>query len=175
MTRLVAELIEKSRNMDLKKLAKQERCLRMKTRLQALYLLTTGMNQKKVAETTLTTSLSVRRWTGMFIAEGVGGLRDKPGCGRKRKLPKTEEAAFVADLKRLREESKGGRIIAKDVQRFLLEKYQVTHSLKAVYVLLGRFGFSWISCRSKHPKRSQEAIDDFKSGFSDVVSEIKKK
>ena len=91
MTRLVAELIGKSKNMDLKKPAKQERCPRMKTRLQALYLLTTGMNQKKVAETTLTTPLSLRRWTAAFIVEGVGGLRDKPGCGRKRKLSKTDE------------------------------------------------------------------------------------
>ena len=80
----------------------------------------------------------------------------------------------MADLKRLWEERKGGRVIAKDVQQLLLEKYGVEYRLKAVYVLLGRFGFSWISCRSKHPERSQEVIDNFKSSFSDVVSEIKK-
>ena len=50
----------------------------------------------------------------------------------------------------------------------------MTHSLKAVYVLLGGFDFSWVICRSKHPKCSQEAIDDFKSGFSDAVGAIEK-
>ena len=81
----------------------------------------------------------------------------------------------MADVEKLREERNGGRVIAKDVQTLLLEKYNITYELNSLYALLDCFDFSWVSCRSKHPKRSQEAIDDFKSGFSDAVDEIKKK
>ena len=46
--------------------------------------------------------------------------------------------------------------------------------MKSVYVILDRFRFSWVTCRSWHPNRSQEAIDEFKSGFPDVISDIEK-
>ena len=175
MTKLVAALVEKSKDFDFKKQIKRTRSVRMKTRLQALYLLTTGMRMKNVAKVTLTAEVSIRRWARTFVAEGLDGLKEKAGRGRRRRLPKSSEAAFVADVERLSKERKGGRVIAKDVQVLLLEKYQVEYGLKAVYVLLARFDFSWVSCRSKHPKRSQEVIDSFKSSFSDIVSEIKKK
>ena len=39
-------------------------------------------------------------------------------------------------------------------------------------VLLDRLNFSWISCRSKHPKSSQDTIDNFKKDFPDLAKEV---
>ena len=171
----VKSLAQEFKDFDFMKHYRRARCPRMKIRLLALHHLAKGMTLRATATATLAKEAAIRCWARRFAEEGLGGLREKSGRGRRQRLPKSFEAAFVADVERLAKERKGGRIIAKDVQQLLLEKYKVSYRLKSVYVLLTRFNFSWVSCRSQHPKRSQEAIDDFKSGFSDAVRGIEKK
>jgi transposase len=38
----------------------------------------------------------VRRWLHRFNAEGIGGLGDRPGCGRKRRITEAERSAIIA-------------------------------------------------------------------------------
>ncbi|PKF58399.1 winged helix-turn-helix domain-containing protein [Alteromonadales bacterium alter-6D02] len=41
-------------------------------------------------------------------------------------------------------------------------QFGVDYHLNHVYKLLKKIGFSWITSRSKHPKQSQKAQDEFK-------------
>jgi transposase len=38
----------------------------------------------------------VRRWLHRFSAEGTGGLGDRPGCGRKRRITEAERSQIIA-------------------------------------------------------------------------------
>jgi len=68
-------------------------------------------------------------------------------------------AAFIAENSR---SSKGGRLIATDIQRYIEDNFSVQYQQSNIYRLLHELGFSWITSRSKHPKQSEEVQEDFK-------------
>jgi transposase len=68
-------------------------------------------------------------------------------------------SAFIAENSR---SSKGGRLIAMDIQRYIEHNFDVQYQPSNIYRLLHELGFSWITSRSKHPKQSQAAQDEFK-------------
>ena len=97
-----------------------------------------------------------------FIAEGIEGLKEKPGKGRKRKLPAEQEEKFQQLVEELQENREGGRVWGQDVQVLLKEKFCADHALPSVYPVLDRCGLSSISSRSKHPKSDPVVQEDFK-------------
>ena len=54
----------------------------------------------------------------------------------------------------MQNERPGGRIIAKDVQKMLKEKFNADRSTNVIYDYLKKVRLVWISSRSKHPKSS---------------------
>ncbi len=80
--------------------------------------------------------------------------------------------SLTEEIQKLQDNKKGGRVTGTEIQKMLFDKFNIKYCLRSVYVLLDRLGFSWISCRSKHPKSSQEAMDTFKKDFPDIVKEI---
>jgi transposase len=98
----------------------------------------------------------------LFIQDGLAGLETKPSPGRPSKLTSVEcekVAVFVAENSR---SSKGGRLIATDIQCYIQDNFGVQYQQSNIYRLLHGLGFSWITSRSKHPKQSEEAQEDFK-------------
>jgi transposase len=98
----------------------------------------------------------------LFIPNGLAGLETKPSPGRPSKLTSVESekvSAFIAENSR---SSKGGRLIATDIQRYIEHNFDVQYQPSNIYRLLHELGFSWITSRSKHPKQSQAAQDEFK-------------
>lgn len=96
-----------------------------------------------------------------FLQHGLSGLEDNPSLGRPAQLTSVEcvkLAAFIAENSR---SSQGGRLIATDIQRYIEDNFGVKYQQSNIYRLLPELGFSWITSRSKHPKQSQEAQDEF--------------
>lgn len=147
---------------DFFQLAKRESHPRTRIRLLALGNLQTGKTKSEVINTFHITFPTLREWLLRFISEGVQGLREKPGKGRKKKLPSDREEEFRKEVESLQDLREGGRIRGQDVQVLLKEKFCVDHALPSVYHVLERCGLSWISSRSKHPKSNPEAQEDFK-------------
>jgi transposase len=58
--------------------------------------------------------------------------------------------------------TKGGRLTGETIRAYISEQLQINYHPNAVYKRLHRLGFSWITSRSKHPKQSQTAQDEFK-------------
>ena len=56
----------------------------------------------------------------------------------------------------------GGRLIASDIHHYIVTHFDKHYHPNSIYYLLEHMGFSWITSRSKHPKQSQKAQDDFK-------------
>src|ERR1700732_3592453 len=61
--------------------------VRDRWRSEIILLSAEGLTQQQIAERTGLSRLSVNRWVGRFARDGLAGLTDAPGRGRKRWLP----------------------------------------------------------------------------------------
>jgi transposase len=150
---------------DFKKLYKQRGQQKHGIRLLALWKLQSGMTETKVCELIQKTHKTIRKWRRLYEKEGVEGLlMISKGRGRKAKIE--EKAKDLAkEIALMQEKRNGGRVRCQDIVDFVLDKYAIEYSRSGMYHVLHRLGFSWITSRSKHPKNSPEAIEDFKKKF----------
>ncbi len=169
------KLIESIQENDFLSTYKAERDPKIKIKLQALHHLQAGKSVQKVSKITLYDRRSVRHWLYMFVLFDYEGLIEKEGRGRKPRLSKTEEDRFMERLDEIQDTKSGGRITVDNIQDLLADEFNCCYSRSGVYALLDRLNIVWISGRSKHPKHSQEAIEQFKETFPDEVEQIKEK
>ena len=157
--------LAKIQEVDFFQLAKQAVDSRMRIRLLALGHLRAGKLKREIISMFRISFPTLREWLVRFIAEGVAGLQDKSGKGRKRKLPTDQEEEFRKRVESLQEGREGGRVRGQDIQVLLKEQFYVDHALPSVYHVLKRCGLSWISARSKHPKSNPIIQEDFKKNL----------
>lgn len=169
------ELVELIQEYDFKSCYKVERDPRIKIKLLALYHLQNGKKLVEVADMVIAEEKTVRGWLRSFVAFDYEGLIEKEGRGRSPRLPFEEEEKFIIALDNLQESRKGGRVTAVDIQNLLADEFDCNYAIQGVYTLLDRLNIVWISGRSKHPKHSQEAIDNFKELFPEELERIKEK
>ena len=169
------ELIQSIQEYDFLATYKVERDPRIKIKLQALHHLQQGKSIQEVSEITLYNRRSVKSWLGSFVSFDYEGLIEKEGRGRRPRLPPEEEELFKIKLDEFNEQRAGGSNTAYDIQGFLADEFNCCYSISGVYALLDRLNIVWISGRSKHPKNSQEAIDQFKKCFPEEIQRIKEK
>lgn len=171
----IRELVQKIQDLDFKAEFKRERDPVIKIKLQALHHLQNGKLLKEVADIVLYDEKAVRRWIRAFVEFDYEGLIEKEGRGQKPRLPPEQEDSFKISLDQLQEEKGGGRITVDDIRNLLAEKFDCNYSRQGVYTLLDRINIVWISGRSKHPRHSQDVIDNFKETFPEEVEKIKEK
>lgn len=143
-------------------LAKREPNPRTRIRFLALGNLKAGKSKKEITEMFQIVLITLRRWVLRFVTQGVQGLKEQPGKGRKKKLPQEQEEEFRQQVEILQTLREGGRVRGQDIQVLLREKFCIDHALPSVYHVLERCGLSWISARSKHPKSNPVIQEDFK-------------
>lgn len=154
-------------------LYRQEKEARMSKRLLSLYHLKKGKRLNEIVEITFASECSIRAWAKKYSEAGFLGLLEEDGRGRYPKLPTNKESEAIKTIKELQAAHDGGRVTGLEIQKMLRTKFEIKYCLRSVYVLLDRLGFSWISCRAKHPKTSDTAIETFKQDFPDLVDKIK--
>jgi transposase len=169
------ELIPQIQEYDFKSEYKRERNPLIKIKFLALHHLQSGRLLKDVADTILYDEKAVREWLRRFVDFDYEGLIERNGRGQKPRLPKEREEEFKDELDKLHEEKNGGRVMVEDIRKLLLEKFDCNYSRRGVYTLLDRLNIVWITGRSKHPKHSEEAIENFKSTFPEEVKAIEGK
>lgn len=152
----------KNTEVDFFELAKREPNPRTRIRFLALGHLKSGKRKQEVTEMFQIVLITLRRWVLRFIAQGIQGLKEQPGKGRKKKLSTEQEEEFRQQVEKMQILREGGRIRGQDIQVLLKEKFCVDHALPSVYHVLERCGLSWISARSKHPKSDPVIQEDFK-------------
>lgn len=168
-----SELVKEIQEYDFKSEYKRERNSLIKVKFLALHHLQSGKLLKDVADILLYDEQAIRTWIRRFVAFDYEGLIEKEGRGQKPRLPKNMEDDFKDELDNLHEEKNGGRVSVEDIQKLLEEKFDCNYSRSGVYTLLDRINIVWISGRSKHPKHSQDAIENFKENFPEELNKIK--
>lgn len=147
---------------DFFQLAKREPHPRVRIKLLALGHLQSGRTKTEIVNMFQISFPTLREWFVRFMSEGLEGLQEKPGRGRRKKLTSEQEEEFRKEVEALQRQREGGRVRGQDIQILLREKFCVDHALPSVYHVLERCGLSWISCRSKHPKSDPVIQEDFK-------------
>jgi transposase len=169
----IKELVKEIQGYDFKSEYKRERNSLIKIKLQALHHLQSGKFLKDVADIVLYDEQAVRSWIRRFVVYDYEGLIEKEGRGQKPRLPKEKEDEFKEALDDLHEDKNGGRVSVEDMQTLLAKKFDCNYSRSGVYTLLDRLNIVWISGRSKHPKHSNEAIENFKEIFPEELENLK--
>jgi len=150
---------------------KKESDPRTRIRLLGLHHIQSGKTFTEVARMLLVGHKTVSEWLVRFISEGIAGLTDKPGRGRKPKLSAEEVLNLKKTVLRQIEEREGGRLKGTEIVKILKERFGADYTLSGVYDLLKRLNIVWITVRSKHPKANPEKQKDFKDNFSAKAEE----
>ncbi len=126
-------------------------------KLYAIIQLTRGYSTRKLEEYYRVTHKQICNWADRFDAEGIDGLRMKPGRGRHPFITDEQKEQLKLDLSKSPEEfgyntaNWSGPLL----QKYLEVAYQVSYKQAAVYVLLHELGFSFQRARGKYPERDE--------------------
>lgn len=157
-----AEYIEGLGQCDFDKLATTSGSPRERRRYLAFAHIQAGKSFVKAAAAVRVNLRSLMRWIHKFRANGLEGLKDKPGRGAKPCLPPEHRSAFKQAVLELQQSRIGGRIRGKDILELMKKKYGVDPSLSTIYNTLRTVDLVWITGRSVHPKTDKEAQEAFK-------------
>jgi transposase len=134
----------------------------MHIRLMALSHINNVVNRAQTAKYLHVSRRMVNEWVKRFNEKGIDGLIEKPRSGRPpalstEQLEKLKEYVVSHAIKPDGRRLKGTLVIA-----YIEQAFGVSYRLTNIYRLLHRLNFSWITSRSKHPKQSQDAQENFK-------------
>lgn len=143
-------------------LAKTHQSVRMRLRYLALAHFQEGHSRTEIAKFLKVSRTSVNKWISQYHQKGLEGLVDKKPTGRPLRLSKEQCLQLITYINDAANNENGGRLIGTDIQSYIANNFGFNYHLSSVYKLLHKLGFSWITSRSKHPKQSKEAQEDFK-------------
>ena len=135
---------------------------RLKLRLLAVSHFLEGKNRTQISKYLKVSRTSVNSWVQTYLAQGISGLKEKKHTGRPKGLTETQLSQLKEYIVSSAVKADGGRLQGKDVKRYILAEFGVEYKKSNIYKLLHALNLSWITTRSKHPKQSIEAQEDFK-------------
>lgn len=147
-------------------------------RLYAVYQVSLGKSSRKVEELYNTSFKQITNWVHRFENEGIEGLRDKPGRGRKSLL--TQEQ--LDELRNIllhqspvdygfNTETWTGPMIQDQIKK----KFGVEYKKAQVYNIIKKLGFTYQKGKQTYPEASQEAKDEFSEALKKNSPKIRRK
>jgi transposase len=114
-------------------------------KLYAILQLTRGYSSRALEKIFRVSFKQICNWADRFDAEGIDGLRIRPGRGRRTRLTIEQIHQLKADLSKSPQDFDynsaiwSGPLICEHIR----EAYQVDYKLSAVYSLMRKTGFSF--------------------------------
>jgi|SRR5271170_7056 transposase len=147
----------------LQQLAKAQKQARMRIRLQAVVLAREGKTASQIAAALGAARRAVQEWVARYNRSGVEGLKEGVRTGKPPRLAKDRHERFKTRLDGGALSTDGVCTLrAADVQRILENEFNVVYSLKGVYKLLHRLGYSCLAPRPRHKLADAAAQEAFK-------------
>ncbi len=148
---------------ELRRLARQARDGRLRTRLQALVFAKQGHTAVYTAELLGMSRRMVQKWVQRYNEDGLAGLSDRSGRGRACKLSEAQRLQLQQRIEAgPREEDSVCTLRGTDIQEFLKQEFGVLYHLNGVYALLHRLGYSCLMPRPRHRKTDPKVQAAFK-------------
>jgi transposase len=141
---------------------------RIGVKLYAIIQLTRGYSSRKLEEFYRTSFKQICNWADRFDAEGIEGLRIRPGRGRRPHLTQEQKYQLQGDL--LKSPEAFGYNTANWsgplTREHIRDTYKVEYKPAAVYNLMHELGFSFQRAKAFYPERDevkrQAAKEDIK-------------
>ena len=104
-----------------------------------------GKSFNEVARMIKVEPRTISVWVSKFRANGITGLKETSGRGRKPLLAPDKYERFRARVEKLKKERFGGRIRGKDIGQLLEKKFGISPAKSCVYNILRKAGLVWIT------------------------------
>ncbi len=153
---------------EIKALFNKEDKYKIGLRLYAVYQVSLGKPSRQLEELYNTSFKQILNWVERFEKEGVDGLKDKSGRGRKSGLS-TEE---LAELKEIvldksptefgyNSETWSGPLVLEVIKT----QYKIEYKIAQVYNILKKMGLSYQKSKGYYPEADKEKQELFKNGL----------
>lgn len=143
-------------------LSKSEKDARMRMRLLAVARFLETHNRALVARQLKLSRTSVNAWVKSYLTEGIDALRSDMSNQNASKMTHAQKQKLFTYIDTASRSEEGGRLIGKDIQRYIQSEFGIQYHLDHVYKILKNIGLSWITSRSQHPKQSEKVQEEFK-------------
>lgn len=135
-------------------------------RLYAVYQVAKGQPSRKVEDLYNTSFKQITNWVHRFEAEGLEGLRDKEGRGRKDRLT-SEQKQKIALLLKKESPTKFGFNTATWTGPLLIiwikKKFKIEYKKAQIYNIIKLLGFSYQKGKGIFPEADKDQQEQFKS------------
>ena len=144
---------------ELRKAAGQVRDGRVARRILAIALVLEGVDRRTAAESCGMDRQTLRDWVHRYNAEGLAGLANRSGGGRKPRLTPGQLAGLAAWVEAGPDPERDGVVRWRciDLKRRIEAAFGVALHERTVGKLLNRLGYRRLSVRPQHPKADPEA------------------
>jgi transposase len=148
---------------EIQQLMKAEREVRRRLRLQAVHLAQQGFSANLIGQTVGVSERAVKGWIRRYNTEGLAGLEDRLGRGRRSRLTPAKRAEFERRLQAPPQPDDGVCTFrGLDLQRILKEEHQVEYCLSMTYHVLHQMGYSSLMPRPQHRQADPVQQEAFK-------------
>lgn len=145
------------------KMYKAERNPRLARRIHGVYLASKGLTCPEIMKIIGAGRRTVQKWVQIYNNGGIKALKDRPRSGQPTKLPRDMEGLFCHRIESGPSRQDGVHVLnGPAIQRLLEREFGVVYSLRGVYDLLYRLGYSCLCPRPQHEKADPKAQQEFK-------------
>jgi transposase len=142
-------------------------------RFQAIVLAARGRTALDIAQALGCSRRAVQQWVAKYNRGGPDALTERPHPGRPRRLPTDQYERLRQRLDAPpRPEDGVCALRGPEIRRILEQEFGVTISLRAVYDLLDRIGYSSLMPRPQHKDSDEELQAIFKEVVPDQIEAI---
>jgi transposase len=152
----------------IKALFKKDERYTIGIRLYAIYQVSLGQPSRKLEELYNTSFKQITNWVHQFEKEGIDGLRDKAGRGRKAKL-NSLQLQRIKDLLLKETPADHGFNSATWTGPLLIEwikkQYGLEYKKAQIYNIIKSLGFSYQKGKGIFPEADEQKQEIFKEGL----------
>lgn len=136
---------------------------RLARRIHGVYLASKGLTCPEIIKIIGASRRTIQQWVQKHNNGGIEELEDKPRPGQPTKLRRDMEQQFCRRIESGPSKQDSVSVLnGPAIKRLLEREFGVVYSLRGVYDLLYRLGYSCLCPRPRHEKTDRKAQQEFK-------------
>lgn len=152
----------------IKELIKKDERYTIGLRLYAVYQVALGQPSRKLEELYQTSFKQITNWVHRFEQEGIEGLRDKPGRGRKSLLA-ADQTRALSNLLLTESPVEHGYNSETWTGPMLIDwikkEFGIEYKKAQIYNIIKQLGFSYQKAKGFYPEADEKAKQEFKEAL----------